>query len=294
VGWSALTLCTDADLGSLEPAATNGQWKNVTWPNQRAEAKRDLKIKLEVDFPQIPDVADRVKDTHIAEALYGYTGGVYTDISSPAATISTENDVNLSSIFVTPASDRIYLGSLGEFDGIYVRQLDRLNAVASTLTVKYSGPTGWTALTALNGTASTTATFAKSGRITWTVPSNWERRTLVTADPMFWIELSVSAGLTANTAATQILLVKAPDPLKRIVALQALGYIVQNLAANSPSVDYYNGRARNQFKTGYMDLADALYASLRDKGGIPLDTDGDEAVSEGEQNTISPVRLGRA
>jgi len=293
MGWSGLTLCTDADLGSLEPASTNGQWKNVTWPNQRAEAKRDLKIKLEIDYSQIDNVADKVKDTHPPEAIYGYTGGEFIDWSAEASSLD-EDDVDLASVFTTPASDVLYIGSSGEFDGLSVRLLDQLNAVASTLTVKYSGPSGWTALTVVNGTANGSATFAKSGRITWTIPSNWERRTLANDDALFWVQLSVSAGLTANTSATQVLLVKAPDPLKRIVALYALGYCVETMAAQAPSTDYWAGRSRNQFKTGYKDQADALYASLRDKGGMPIDVDGDETVSPGEENIVSPVRFGRA
>lgn len=294
MGWSQLTLCTDADLGTLEPEATNGHWRNVTWPNQRAEAKRDLKIALEVDFPHIPDVADRIKDTHKPEILYGYTGGSYVDWTREAGS-ADEDDLALATIFTTFGSDRLYVGSSGEFDGLSLRMLSNLNAAAATLTVKYSGPSGWTALTVVNGTISGSATFAKSGRITWTMPSNWERRTLGdSADAYFWIELSVSAALTASTSATQLLVVKAPDPLKRIVALRALGYIVHNMAAQAPSTDYWAGRATNQFKTGYWDRADAIYASLRDKGGIPIDLDGDETVSEGEAHTVAPIRMGRA
>jgi len=293
MGWSSLTLCTDADLGALEPEATNGHWKTVTWPNQRAEAKRDLKIWLEVDFPQIENVADKIKDTHAAEAIYGYTGGSYTDMSIEASD-TTESDVDLSDVFTTPASDKLYIGASGEFDGLSVRMLDALNAANSTLTVKYSGPSGWATLTTVNGTANGSATFAKSGRITWTIPSNWERRTLVTNEALFWVQLSVSAALTTDTSATQVLLVKAPDPLKRIVALQALGYIYTNLAAQAPSTDYWAGRASNQFKTGYFDRAVALYAALRDKGGIPIDVDDDEAVTPEETQISSPVRIGRA
>jgi hypothetical protein len=76
--------------------------------------------------------------------------------------------------------------------------------------------------------------------------------------------------------------------------LRALGYIAQNLAAQAPSTDYWIYKARNQFKTGYHDLAEAMYATMRDKGGIPIDLDNDGTIEEAEQNVTNPLRIGRA
>jgi hypothetical protein len=149
-------------------------------------------------------------------------------------------------------------------------------------------------LTVTNGTAVSTATFGKSGRITWTIPTNWERRLLNDSDSLFWMELSVSVALTAGTKASQILPILAPDGLKRICALRAMGYIYLNLAAQAPSTDYWNGRATNQFKTGYWDRADALYESLLTKGGIPIDVNNDNVVTPEEANQIQQVTIGRA
>ncbi len=295
MGWSALTLVTDSDLGALEPEATNGHWKTTTWPNQRAEAKRDLKIRLETDFATIPNVADKVKDTHQPDAVLGFTSSAYTDFTNEAAT-KDEEDINLAAIFATFGTDKLYVGHSGEFDALDVRMMDSLNAIASVLTVKYSGPSGWTALTATDGTSNSGKTFGKSGRITWTVPTDWQRLTLNDSnDAHFWLQLSVSAALTAGTSATQMLVVKAPDGLKRFCAFQCLGYIYTNLAAQAPSTDYWAGRARNQFKTGYFDQADALYAQMRDKGGIPIDLDDDGAINpETEAAVIYPLKIGRA
>jgi hypothetical protein len=296
MGWSGLTLCTDADLGSLEPSSTNGTWKAITWPNQRAEAKRDLKIWLETDYgAQIPDVADRIKDTYAADKVWSYTASTFGDLTQPADD-TTEDDVDLSDVFVTPASDRLYIGNSGEFDGLDLKTIAGLNAIASVLTVKYSGPAGWTALTATDGTAATAGkTFSGAGRITWTVPGNWQRRTLDgSSESYFWIELSVSAALTAGTSVGQLLIVRAPDGLKRVVTLRALGYIAQNLASQAPSTDYWIYKARNQFKTGYHDLAEALYATMRDKGGIPIDIDDDGTIQPEETAITNPVRLNRA
>jgi hypothetical protein len=294
MGWAALTLCTDADLASLEPATSNGQWKLTTWPNQRAEAKRDLRIALEIDFASIPGVVDRIRDTFAADQVWSYTAGLYTDLSDEAST-PTEDDLDLAAVWPTVITDRLYIGHVGEVDGLDVRLRTLLNGVTSALTVKYSGPAGWTTLTATDGTALSGKTFARSGRITWTVPTDWQRRTLDTSeDAYFWIELSISAPLTAGTSLGQLLVIKAPDGLRRVVALRALGYIVQNLAAQAPSTDYWIYKARNQFKTGYFDLSEALYAAMRDKGGIPIDLDDDGVIERAETNVANPIRIGRA
>lgn len=294
MGWSALTLCTDSDLGALEPAATNGQWGAITWANQRAEAKRDLKIWLETDYSQVLDVADRVRDTYGPDQFWGFTAGDYTDLTIEA-TSDDEDDVDLSDIFVTPASDYLYIGNAAEFDGLDAKLVTTLNANASVLSVKYSGPSGWTTLTVTDGTANSGKTFGKSGRVTWTVPTDWQRQTLnASSDAYFWVRLSVSAALTAGTSVSQCLVVRAPDGLKRVVALRSLGYIVQNKAAQAPSTDYWIYKARNQFKTGYFDLSEALYATLRDKGGIPIDLDNDGIIEASETNVTNPLRIGRA
>jgi hypothetical protein len=294
MGWSGLVLCTDADLGALEPEATNGHWKSVTWPNQRAEAKRDLKIWLEIDYAHIDGVADKIKDTYRCDVVAGYTSGVYSDLTD-AASDDTEDDVDLSDVFVSAANDRLYVGFAGESSALAIKMLASLNAVASVLTVKYSGPSGWTALTVVDGTIATSGkTLGQSGRITWTVPTNWQRRTLTDDNAYFWLELKVSAALTSGTSLSQLLAVRAPDGLKRVCAFRALGYIYKNLAAQAPSTDYWSGRVSNQFKTGYWDLADALYAAMRDKGGIPIDVDNNDVIEPEESNITAPIRIGRA
>jgi len=296
MGWSAFTLVTDADIGQYEPEATNGHWGASTWPDQRANAKVELKTWLETDYADTVgiDVADKIRDTYQADKVWSYTGGAYEDLTD-AAGDGTEDDLDLSDVFVTVANDRLYIGHTSSFDGVDVKMLAALNAVASVLTVKYSGSTGWKTLTASDGTALTGKTFAQSGRITWTQPSDWQRRTLDnSADAFYWIELSVSVALTAGTSLGQILVIKPPDGLKRVCLLLALGYIVQHLAAQAPSTDYWMFKARNQFKTGFLDQAELKYAAMRDKGGIPIDRDGDDVIEVDEQTVTSPLRIGRA
>ncbi len=295
MGWAGLTLVTDGEIGQYEPQAVSGAWKSTTWPNQRANAKLTLEDWIIRDYSERfgDGVIDKIRETYRADKVWPSTTGAYSDLSSAAAD-NTEDDINLSAVFVAPASDRLYIGNGGSFDGLDVRMLAGLNAQASVLTVKYSGPSGWTTLTATDGTALAGKTFAQSGRITWTQPGDWQRRTLDnSAEAYYWIELSVSATLTAGTSLGQLLIVKPPVGLKRVAVLLALGYIVQNLASQAPSTDYWMFKARNQFKTGFLDQADANYAALRDKGGISIDLNNDGKIDPAETNIVTPIRMGR-
>lgn len=296
MGWAALTLVTDDELATYEPETTNGHWGPTTWPNQRASAKLELKTWLETDYRATigDDIADRIRDTYAADKLWGFTAATYSDVSTQAAD-DTENDIDLSTVFVTVSDDRLYIGHPSTFDGIEVSMHGALNTVASVLTVKYSGPSGWATLSATDGTSNSGKAFGQSGRVTWTQPADWQRRTLNnSADAYYWMELSVSAALTAGTSVSQALIVKPPDGLKRVCLLIVMGYITQHLAAQSPSTDYWLFKARNQFKTGYLDQAERKYSEMRDKGGIPIDVDGDNQIDQAETLVPSPLRIGRA
>lgn len=290
MGWSGLTLVTDADLGALEPEATKSgaPWGATTWLGARTEAKRDLKILLEADFPDVPGVADRVVDTWMPDQAFAYTGGTYTDRLSEIRN-DEPNDLTLPAIFATPASDRLYLGASWEFEGLAIALESTLNAAASVLTAKYSSPTGWATVTATDGTAVSGATLARSGRVTWTIPTNWQRTRLAgTGDEYFWIELSVSAELTAGVKATQILPVRAPDGLKRVAGFLALHHIFTGLAAGAAEPKTWTDRGEM-----YLGKAAELYDKLKTGAALWIDLNRDNAVSQ-EERVSKPLRLGRA
>lgn len=290
MGWSGLSLVSDAELGQLEPEAiaSGGPWGAVTWSAARAEAKRSLKIWLESDFPDVVGVADRVRDTWRAD--YGFTliGGAYADRTSEISD-DEENDLTLSSVFVTPSTDRIYIGAAWEFEGLAVLMKDALNATASVLTAKYSGPAGWTSISATDGTAATGATFGKSGRLTWTMPTDWQRTRLNgTGDEYYWLELSVSAALTAGTKASQLLPVRGPDGLKRVAAYLALHHILNGLAAGAAQPEFWQKKADT-----YATAASELYGRLKANSAIWLDINRTNAITQ-EERVSKPVFLGRA
>ncbi len=292
-GWANLTLVTDADLGAIEPQAiaAGSPWGATTWASARAEAKRELKIWIESAFGDIVGASDRILDRHPADYVFGYTGAAYTNRTTEA-TDRTEEDLALDAIFATPATDRIYIGATYQFEGLLVKLKDSLNAAAVTLTAKYfngGDVDGWKALTITDGTKAGSAAFAQTGRITWTIPDDWERSSLNgTTEEYFWIELTVSAALTAGTAASAILAVRAPDGLKRVATYLALYFICNGLERQAVQPEEWEKKADK-----YWTRATDLFQTLKEHGGIPLDANRDQVVSRAEIQETQPVRLRR-
>jgi hypothetical protein len=287
-GWANLTLVTDADLAAIEPQArantSPAPWGATTWPTARAEAKRELKILVECAFPKVRGAADRILDRHSPAYVLSYVSGAYADITS-AAVDDEEDDVNLTAIFASSAN-RLYVGADYQFDGIWVKLKDALNAQSRTLTAKYRGGTGWTTLAATDGTTA----FASSGRITWTIPSAWQRVRLgPTADEYFWVELSLDAALTSgSTLASQILPIRAPDGLKRVATLLALYYVLNGLERGAGRPEEWKEKA-DRYRKEALDL----FQLLKEGGGIPLDTNRDEVVDQRELEDYTPITLRR-
>lgn len=291
--WAGLALVSDAEIGQLEPeaVAAAAPWGATAWSSARTEAKRDLKIWLEMDFPTIPGVADRVLDRWPPDYVFAYTGGAYTDRTTEM-TDDEEEDLDLAAVFATFADDRLYVGAAFEFEGLLMKLLDSVNAAAATLTVKYWGGNQWQSITPTDNTAAAGATLAKSGRITWTIPTDWERRTLNgTGDEYYWVELSVSAALTAGTSASQILPIRAPDALKRIAAYLALHHIYNGLAAQAANPEDWRARGDK-----YFDDAKQLYGQVKASSALWLDANRDQVIepAAGETTIGRPVTLGRA
>lgn len=291
MSWAGLQLVTDADLGQIEPEAiaTTSPWGSTTWPGQRLQAKRDLQVWLESDYGL--GAADRVLDRHQPDQVFRYTGGTYADVRT-AMSDDTEEDLDLAAVFATPATDRLYIGLQAAFDGLEVQLLDSLNAVASLLTAKYWGPDGWTALTMADGTrnSANTASLTQTGRLRWVVPANWERRRLNgTGDEYYWIELSVSAGLTAGTRCSQLLPTVVPEGLRLAACLRALGYIMRGLAAGAGNPEDWRTRGDR-----YLQDALAVYDRLKTSGALALDLNNSGAIEPTiETGIITPTRLRR-
>jgi hypothetical protein len=118
------------------------------------------------------------------------------------------------------------MGSIVPWRGVKVVMSGSVNAVVSTQLGEFWNGSAWASLAITDGTASGGATFAQSGDITWTVPTTWVADNLpntlvqgfrqftpplppsqwrayngVAQFKLFWARFTVSAALTAATAA---------------------------------------------------------------------------------------------
>ena len=104
-----------------------------------------------------------------------------TDASRNMQDGDTGTSLSLNSFDTAANGDYIYVGSHIPFRGVRVI-IGSANAVATTLTVKYwKSDSTWASITPTDGTASGGATFATSGNVTWTVPTDWVTAALNTA-----------------------------------------------------------------------------------------------------------------
>lgn len=292
MSWTSLVLVTDQDLAQLEPETGDARLPlgKDDWESQRTEAKRDLKIWLELDFPDVPGVADRVLDRWAPDYVFGYTGSAYTDYTGQAKD-DTPDDVPLATVFATPATDRLYIGAAWAFEGVELTLTGTRNDAASTVSVYYSGGTGWTAwASATDSTrATSTKSFSQSGRLGWTIPTGWQRQRLNgTGDEYYWIELRVSATLTAGVTAAQVLAVRPPDALKRCAAYLSLYHIYNGLAPGAANPEPWQAKADK-----YWDQAKSLYAALKNNSALWLDLNRDEAIAPEEATVRAPFRFSR-
>ena len=152
---------------------------------------------------------------------------------------ATASAVSLSSFPTLANGGAIYLGSPLPFRGIAVTMSGSVNAVVSTLLGEYWNG-AWTSASITDGTASGGATFAQTGNITFTVPSDWVKVVLPNTLPgakftpqqaaqqmpnttcgsvaRYWIRLSVSAALTASTAVNTMFSMNRSTTYAEIVA----------------------------------------------------------------------------
>lgn len=140
----------------------------------------------------------------------------FTDYSAEANDADTSTVVDLSSLDTYANSDAVYIGAHVPFRGLAVDMSAAVNANASVLTAYYWNGSAWTDTSATDGTASGGATFAQDGNITWTVPTAWTMTGLADAnglakgtgmytEPMYWIQLRVSAALDSTTTLSSII-----------------------------------------------------------------------------------------
>ena len=142
-----------------------------------------------------------------------------TDYTSAAQDADTATTVVLSSLPLVGSNGFLYVGSYVPFRGVRVVVVSA-NGTASVLTGKYrKDDDTWTDVTVADGTDSGGATFAVTGNITWTVPTDWKRIKLIEADnsstpitfihvntpEIYWMRFEVSATLDSSTTLSSLI-----------------------------------------------------------------------------------------
>jgi hypothetical protein len=117
------------------------------------------------------------------------------------------------------SGDAIYIAGLTRFNAIrMVPAKDNNNANAAVLSVQYWNGSAWTTVSGLSdGTSSGGKTFRQTGKISWTLPTNWKQsRGLNRAYPMgYWVRLTVSASLSTRVYIEECGLYPVQEDLKK-------------------------------------------------------------------------------
>lgn len=149
------------------------------------------------------------------------TSAAATEYSDEAQDDSATTEVVLDALDTAANLDFLYIGSHLPFRGVSVdmsADAGEVNGNASVLTVKYRTTGGaWTAVSGLSdGTAAAGATFAQDGLVSWTVPTDWDRKSLRDIGsapagiphhdlPLYWSRWEVSLALDASVRADAML-----------------------------------------------------------------------------------------
>ena len=142
-----------------------------------------------------------------------------TEYSRAAQDGAAGTVVTLSSLDTLANGDFLLVGSHLPFRGVDADMTASVNANASVLTAKYRKTDDtWTDITATDGTVSAGKTFAQDGQITWTVPTDWAKKTLreiaspapglalpYLDEPLYWTRWEVSAALDSSVTAQAML-----------------------------------------------------------------------------------------
>jgi hypothetical protein len=188
MAWAPNDLVSDGDLVGYE-ANILTQFGQYDWTPRRTKALEDWL------FPRL--VANgfnphRLRTRFVADALWGFTGGVYADLSAEARD-GGDDDINAATLFATPSTDALYVGSVQPFRGLSIRMLDSVSSVAGQMTVSIWSDT-WQDIGITDGTIRvSTKTLSGGGPVTWTVPGEWVERPVNGSTSLFYARVKVSA-----------------------------------------------------------------------------------------------------
>lgn len=261
--WHPHDLVSDRDLEDYESTilTTFGQ---STWAAKRTKALEDWLFPILRASGFTPH---QLRTRFDASQVLGYTGAAYVPLSG---------DIALASVFVTPSSDALFVGSDQPFRGIFLKILDAVSAVSATLTVHYWAG-AWSALDVIDGTVATAGKpFSQGGGLSWELPTDWSPRSLNGSAELYWARMKTSA-VPTGAVATQMGTIRA-SVLRAPVVFRVLELIMREAPTTmdgpwKEKADYYADEA-----------ARALERALPICGGeFDTDTSGQVDATENAQ-----------
>ena len=192
--------------------------------------------------------AATAEDITAFDNIFTYDGS-YTDNTTEAA---TEGGTSFNLLAAT--TDYVYIGSSTQFSGI--RFKFHVRGRNTTIKVEYSnGSSIWTTMSSLNNDlVDNISNFRRDGSITFTVPSNWNKDTVNSAN-VYWIRISTTTTPTTTAKAYAVL------PYNSVATLLAL-------SAAQVTNDEWAFCSYNITGTGAR-----LYATFRNIGGSAYEGD---------------------
>jgi len=276
--WHPNDLVTDQDLADYESTILT-KFGQFTWESKRTKALEDWLFPILRGAGFDPQ---QLRTRFDATQVTGYTGSAYTDLTG-AAQNATTDDVNLATIFATPATDALYVGSSEPFRGLFLKLLDSVSAVTATLSAAYWSGT-WKSLAISDRTVAVSGkALSGGGSVVWTLPPDWVTRAVNGSDARYWVKVSVSA-VPTGAKASQIGVIRT-SVLRAPLAFRTLALIMREAVTSSDGpwkekADYYADQA-----------AESLERALPLVGG-EFDTDADDLVDATEATQTSTEASG--
>lgn len=188
MSWAPNDLVSDADLVAYE-ANILTQFGHYDWTPRRTKALEDWLFPLLIANGFQPH---RLRTRFVADQVWGYTGSVYTDYTAAAAD-GGEDDINAATVFATPSTDALYIGSAQPFRGLSIRMLDNASSVTGAMTVSLWTDT-WQDFGIVDGTIRVSGkALSGGGPVTWTVPGEWVERKINSSPSLFYARVKLSA-----------------------------------------------------------------------------------------------------
>ena len=186
--WFPNDVVFDADLKDYEQTILT-QFGQTDWEAKRRKALEDWAFPTLAKAGFVPE---RLRTRRAPTAVYGYTGGAYTDYTAAATKVGVDG-IPLATVFTNHATDHLYIGLPEQFRGLSIRMLDRVSNTNGTLTVQVWAD-AWTTVDTLNETQFlNNKPFSRGGDVRWSLPSDWVTRSLNGSPQLYWARVTLTS-----------------------------------------------------------------------------------------------------